>query len=99
MAATPTNAFERTLGKLTPNALADALPLLESVLIDMMIEQGTDLKLSNEDKAAGARVLSGAVQVVRRKVLQHMQPQRAPEPKVVLEIPPRPPRSTPTANQ
>ena len=97
MAATPTNAFERTLGKLTPEQLTDALPLLESVLTDMMIEQGIDTKLPAEEKAAGARVLAGAIKAVREKVMQVMQPRPAEKAQVRYEIPPPPQTKRPHA--
>ena len=97
MAATPTNAFERTLGKLTPEQLTDILPVLEAVLIDIMVEQGIEAKLSPEDKAAGARVLAGGIKAVREKVIQVTQPQRQVEPKVRYEIPPPPQTKRPHA--
>lgn len=87
MAKTPA-IFSRVLSRLTTEAQADILPLLEAVLIDALIEVAGDKTMNDAHKAGASDFAERSITHVRSAMLSIVSKPRAVKREIIHGPPP-----------
>jgi len=80
-------AITKALGKLTPEAQIEVLPMLEAVLIDALISVSADTHMSDSQKSGATQFGSKSIESVRALImsLSHVTP--TPSKRVIYTTP------------
>lgn len=81
-------AVAKALGRLTPAAQADVIPLLEAVLIDTLVAVSADKTMTDPQKAGAVDFASRSIESVRQLVMQMLSKQSSGPKPVVYGPPP-----------